>query len=271
MAPRHETRTSWLVVVILGAGMIAGATSVLAQEETPPPTPTPTIDPVTATLGTVDAKLALFATQEARSAVGPIADKAVSDARVAAAMGRILEQEKRYDEAVVQLRKAAELAPDNAQNLVYLGEIYVRQRKDAEAAATFQRIVDVMQPKVEADATAWEPRYYLAIAQMRRKLFDPAAANFTSALALRPDHAMTLYYFGYMRALQQKWADAVDKLTKALTADPNLAYAYYYRGLAQDKLGKKDQLVIDMDRFLKLAPNTPEAERARGILAAAKR
>ena len=271
MAPRHKTQTSWLVVVILGAGMIAGATSVLAQEEAPPPTPTPTIDPVTATLGTVDAKLALYATQEARSAVGPIADRAVSDARVAVAMGRILEQEKRYDEAVVQLKKAAELAPDNAQNLVYLGEIYVRQRKDADVAATFQRIIDLMQPKADADVTAWEPRYYLAIAQMRRKLFDPASANFTSALALRPDHAMTLYYFGYMRALQQKWADAVDKLTKALTVDPNLAYAYYYRGLAQDKLGKKDQLVIDMDRFLKLAPNTPEAERARGILDAAKR
>jgi tetratricopeptide (TPR) repeat protein len=268
---KHMNNRVWMAVVVLGTLLTTGVAVAPALGEDPPPSPTPTIDPVTATLATVDSKLTVFATTDARAALTPIVDKAVRDARVAAALGRVLEQERKYDDAIVQLKKAVELAPANAQDLVYLGEIYVRQRKDADVTATFQKIVDLMQPKADADATLWEPRYYLAVAQMRLKQLDKAPDGFTKALALRPDHAMTYYYFGYCRVLQQKWADAVDEFTKAIEKDQNLAYAYYYRGLAQDKLHKKDQLVIDMDRFYKLAPNTPEAERAKSVLDAAKR
>ena len=38
-----------------------------------------------------------------------------------------------------------------------------------------------------------------------------------------------------------------------------------------DQLGKKDQLVLDMDRFLKLAPQAPEADKAQAVVKAAKR
>jgi regulator of sirC expression with transglutaminase-like and TPR domain len=47
--------------------------------------------------------------------------------------------------------------------------------------------------------------------------------------------------------------------------------AYYYRGLAYDKLGRKDLMVLDLDRFVKLAPGAPESERARAVLAGASR
>jgi tetratricopeptide (TPR) repeat protein len=271
MELKQRKQRSQVAVLALGVWLGVGVAAAMAQGALPSPSPMPTLDPVSASLVTVSSKLSVFATQDARAAITPIADKAAGDARVAVALGRVLEQEKKYDDAIVQLKKATDLAPNDAQNLVYLGEIYLRQRREADIAATFQRIADLMQPKVDADATVWEPRYYLAVAQMRLKQLDKAADGFTKALVMRPDHAMSYYYFGYCRVMQQKWADAVDMFSKALEKDPSLAYAYYYRGLSQDKLGKKDQLVIDMDRFYKLAPNTPEAERAKSILDAAKR
>jgi hypothetical protein len=41
--------------------------------------------------------------------------------------------------------------------------------------------------------------------------------------------------------------------------------------MSQDRAGRKDLLVADMERFLRLAPEAPEAERARAIVRAAGR
>ena len=43
-----------------------------------------------------------------------------------------------------------------------------------------------------------------------------------------------------------------------------------YRGLAEDKLGRKDNLINDLDQFVRLAPNSPEAETARAILSSVR-
>jgi regulator of sirC expression with transglutaminase-like and TPR domain len=76
---------------------------------------------------------------------------------------------------------------------------------------------------------------------------------------------------GATRAFQQKWADAVTLLSQSLEKETGTALAYYYRALAHEKLGRKDLMIIDLDRFVKVAPTAPEADRARALLAAAKR
>jgi tetratricopeptide (TPR) repeat protein len=86
-----------------------------------------------------------------------------------------------------------------------------------------------------------------------------------------PGNVQVFYRTGLNFAFQQKWQDSVDYLTKSLEKDPAFAYSYYYRALSQEKLGKKDRLVLDMDKFLKLAPDAPEASRAKQIVQAAKR
>ena len=82
---------------------------------------------------------------------------------------------------------------------------------------------------------------------------------------------MTTYQIGATAAFQGRWQDAVTELTSAIDADSGIAYAYYFRAMAQDKLGKKDQLVLDMERFLALAPAAPESTNAAAVVAAAKR
>ncbi|HPC84563.1 MAG TPA: tetratricopeptide repeat protein [Thermoanaerobaculaceae bacterium] len=258
------------VLVAVLAMCMAG---VLVAQEEPAPTPTPAPDPVVAAVGTAGARLLRYATPDARAALAPVQAARETDARVAVALGRVLEQEKKYDESAAVLRKAVALAPADPEAHVWLGETLLRQKKQAEADAAFQKAIDLTSPKVATDTEGKDlsSRYWLGVAQQRRRVFDRSAETLSKLLELQPGHLMATYQLGLTRAFQGRWADAVTLLTKALESDSGIAYAYYYRALAQEKLGRKDQLVLDMERFLALAPNAPEAERARAVVAAAKR
>lgn len=259
----------WLLLAM--CAVLCGSVSVAWDE--PVPTPTPTPDPVTGAVRTAEVRLLKFATAEARAALEPLMASREADSRVAMALGRVLEQEKKYEESLALLRKAVALAPADPEAHVWLGETLLRQKKQAEADAAFQKAIDLATPKVAGDIAGkdFTSRYWMGVAQQRRRAFDKSAETLTKLLELQPTHLMATYQLGLTRAFQGRWADAVTLLTRALEGDSGIAYAYYYRALAQDKLGHKDQLVLDMERFLALAPNAPEAERARAVVAAAKR
>ncbi|HEV7509944.1 MAG TPA: hypothetical protein VGS07_34045 [Thermoanaerobaculia bacterium] len=220
------------------------------------PLPPPGID-------AVGEKLWHYQTDAARDSLSKLMDQADSNPFVATAYGRVLEQQKSYGDAEARLRKAAALAPADPAPLVYLGEVLLRQRRDADASGAFRQAADAARAKGGADAA-----YYLGIAQQRLKQYDDAVATFTGARAPQP--ALIPYQIGVTRAFQENWSAAAEQLTQAINMDSGLAMAYYYRALAQDKLGHKDLLVNDMNRFLALAPKAPEADRAQAVLRAVK-
>jgi tetratricopeptide (TPR) repeat protein len=224
------------------------------QQQPPPAAPAPP----PAEVGTVDRRLWEYKTSEARSAVNSVAGQADSNAAVAVALGRVLEQEKNYGESVAKLQKATELAPSDPAAWVWLGETYLRQRNSGAADSAFRKAAEV----------AGGNDYYLGVARQRLRQYDEAVAAFGRAQGFG---ALVPYQIGVTRLFQEQWQPALDQLTQAIDSDPNLAYAYYYRGLAAEKLNRKDLLVNDMERFLKLAPDSPEAERARMILRAVKK
>lgn len=210
----------------------------------------------------IEDKLWHFQTGDARGTVNRFADQADSNAYVSMALGRVLEQERSYGEAAGRLQKAAELAPGDPAPLVYLGEVYLRQRNDGAASEAFRKAADL------ARARGGDGAYYLGVAQLRLKQYDDAVSTLQGARAPQP--ALIPYQMGLARFYQENWSAAAEQLNRAVETDSGLAYAYYYRGLTQDKLGRKDLLVNDMERFLTLAPNAPEAERAKAILRAVK-
>jgi tetratricopeptide (TPR) repeat protein len=228
------------------------------QEQQPPPQTPP------AGLSTVEHKLWEYKTAEARSAVQQHAGQAGENGYVAAALGRVLDQEKKYGEAEAQLKKAGELLPNDPAPWVFLGETYLRQNKQGEARSAFGKAAQLAEARGGGEAA-----YYLGVAQQRLGSYDQAIASFGRASAPAP--ALIPYQIGVTRAFQENWTAATEQLDRALEMDSGLAYGYYYRGLAQEKLGRKDRLINDLERFVALAPNAPDAERARAILRAAKR
>ncbi|HEV8629198.1 MAG TPA: tetratricopeptide repeat protein [Thermoanaerobaculia bacterium] len=247
----------------------------------PTPTPTPQASPTPAPeaaeptpaagpqqspppgLDAVGERLWHYQTGDARGALGPFLGQADANGYVATAAGRVLEQEKKYGDAEARLRKATELLPDEPAAYVYLGEVYLRQKREGDASTAFGRAAELARARGGAEAA-----YYLGVAQQRLRKYDEAVATLQGASAPAP--ALIPFQIGVTRAFQGSWQAAADQLDRAIEADSGLAYAYYYRGMVQDKLGHKDRLVNDMDRFLALAPDAPEADQARAVLRAVK-
>jgi tetratricopeptide (TPR) repeat protein len=212
----------------------------------------------------VERKLREYKTAEARAAIDPVAGQAERNAAVAVALGRVFEQEKRYGEAAARLKQAAQLAPADPAPHVYLGEVYLRERKGGEADAAFRRAAELAQ----VGGGGRDRDYYLGVAQQRLRQYDAAIASLQRADAGNP---LVPYQIGVTRLFQEQWGAALEQLDRAIQMDSGLAYAYYYRALAAEKVGRKDLLINDLDRFLALAPNAPEADRARALLNAARR
>lgn len=259
--------------VVLVATMLAAAQT--RAQATPPeaqqPTPPEVQQAIPPEVQQANRKLFEYQTKDARAALEPVVGKADADGAVAVTLGRVLEQEKKYDEAVKVLGKAAELRPADPAPQIFLGETYVHAKRYGDAETAFGKATQLAQAAVEQDATDAAAWYYLGVAQLRLRQYDKAFDSLTKAKNAGFDSTLVLFQQGATRVFQSKWHEAVELLTRALEGNSGIAYAYYYRGLAQDKLGKKDQLVLDMDRFLKLAPQAPEADKAQAVVKAAKR
>jgi tetratricopeptide (TPR) repeat protein len=242
-----------------------------AAQPTPAPSPSPTIDPSIPASADATHKVIAYQVKEARAAIDPFAARAATNARIALALGRVQDAERKYTEAEATLKIAAPLAPADPAPHVLLGETYLHMKNAAAADAEFKAALPLGEAAVKAspnDPAGW---YYLGVARQRVKKYDDAVAALGKARDLDPSNALPLFQLGVTKAFAEKWAEAVDLLSQALAKDSTIAYAYYYRALSQDKLGKKDQLLIDLDRFVKVAPDAPDADRARQILKSAKR
>lgn len=256
---------------ILATALVFSLVAPVARAQQAVPA-APTAPPTSSEIaGSAGKNLDAFQAKEARAALEPLVPQAATNVDVAIALGRLLEQEKKYDESAAVLRKAAGAAPADARIPLWLGETLLRARKSADADASFRKATELAAQAVAARPDDAGALLVQGSALSRLRRFDEAMVALGKARDLDGGRPETLYQMGSTRAFQQKWADAVTLLTQTLEKDTGMALAYYYRALAQEKLGRKDLMVVDLDRFVKVAPAAPEAERARALLAAASR
>ncbi len=214
-------------------------------------------------LDVADRSLWAYDTDGASEALESVTGEATPEVLLLRA--RILEQRQSYEKAADGLGKAADAAPADPAPLVFLGETYLHAEDQTGADRAFAeaeaRAKAVLAEKPE------NPRalYYLGVAQQRQKKFDDAVRTLEKVRALEPKNALAAYQLGATRAFRKEWNEAVDTLTEAIELDSGIAYAFYYRGLAAGQAGRKDLLINDLDRFLFMAPDAPEATRAQKV------
>lgn len=107
----------------------------------------------------------------------------------------------------------------------------------------------------EGAALAWA---YGNRANAWQALRDPAkaVADYSRALDLDPDHALTWHNRGLVFAALGDHQRAIADYTEALERDPELTAAWGSRGVAYREIGHYEEALADLDRAIEMAPDT---------------
>lgn len=187
------------------------------------------------------------------------------------ALGLLRATQGKGEEATKLLQEAAKTKPSDPAPQFYLGEVlYWRQLQD-DASKAWKAARERAKAQVDATPEDARAQYYLGAAQVRLKQFGPARKSLAAARDAGFDPSLVDYQVGLSYLLADQWRDAVETFDKVAEEDPKLAHLYFYRGLAWGKLDRTDKMLVDMDQFVKLAPDAPEAAIASTYLAAAQR
>jgi len=153
----------------------------------------------------------------------------------------------------------------------YYGEVLYSQNKRQEANSAWQKAANKAGALVTSNPNDATAQFYLGAASVRTKKYGPARNALLMAVRGGFDPAMVNHQIGLSHLFAQKWKEAKDAFDLGLAVDPRFAPMYFFRGMAWDKLGRKDNMLIDFDQYLKLAPNGPDAGFAKSVLKSAKR
>jgi tetratricopeptide (TPR) repeat protein len=196
--------------------------------------------------------------------------------------GRTALDAKNYDEAVTQLSKASEM--DATQQAVWssLADAYVGQagtKTGADQQAALDKAVDIYKKLIDLNPSeaAYHNNYGLVL--VKEKKIPEAQAELQKAAELSPQDAGKYYYnMGAVLTNINQVDAACAAFKKAIDTDANYAEAQYQYGLClsakmapPDKDGKivaPPGMVEALQKYLQLKPDGPNAEAAKGLLAA---
>jgi tetratricopeptide (TPR) repeat protein len=175
-----------------------------------------------------------------------------------------------YQEAEKILRDALKTDPQDIAANFYLGLSILLQEKYSEALEIFQKVEDD-QGKVKLQKASNIPDEYqiqiaLARAHLGLKQNAEAWKILESAEKAHPGFPDVHVYQGayYIQVNDPK--KAIKELEKAMQLDAKNIYAHYYAGHAYLRLGNPARAVDMFKIFIELAPNAPEAPKAKSLI-----
>jgi len=175
--------------------------------------------------------------------------------------------DKKYDAALENLRKALELEPDHVEALYFTGAVYAAQKRPDLAAPYLER------------ARAKSPRdpsiaYQLGLVYFAQQQYDRAQPPLEEAFRANPDLDSLGYYVGFLRYRKKDYRGALAAFRDGRSSDPEIQQlTRFYTGLALGVLGLPGQAAAEVEQAIRLAPGsqlTGPAERLRDTIVASR-
>jgi len=201
--------------------------------------------------------------------VGRVAPAAAqtSEADVYVAQAILEIDEKKYDEALANLKKALQINPDHTEALYYTGVVYSAQRKPAEAVPFLEKA----RAKAPGDPAI---AFQLGLAYFAQQEYERAQPLFEEVFKAHPDLDGLGYYTGFLRYRNKDYRGALAAFRAGRSSDVEIQQlTRFYSGLALGVLGMSEQAAAEVEQALRLAPGTPligPAERLRDTIVAAR-
>lgn len=155
--------------------------------------------------------------------------------------GNALDRTGRYDKAIESFTKAIELNSD------YVGEAYNDRGRVYEKLG---RTEDARKDREKADSFPgmFNVHYNNGVMSANAGEYDKAVAEYTRAIALKPDYIAAYYNRGTVYLQTGQLNDAVKDFTAIITMKPDNAEAYQNRGTAFDRLERPDKAKEDFTK-----------------------
>jgi tetratricopeptide (TPR) repeat protein/tRNA A-37 threonylcarbamoyl transferase component Bud32 len=100
---------------------------------------------------------------------------------------------------------------------------------------------------------------YVANTNMQRERYAEAEGQYSEILQIKKDSAEVFAGRGFCRLNQRKFTEAIEDFTTALDLAPDDAMTRKYRTQALAEVGDFDRAIEDMSRVVQLMPNKPQA------------
>jgi tetratricopeptide (TPR) repeat protein len=169
--------------------------------------------------------------------------------------GLALLEQKRFDDALVELSRAAELKPDEPDVFDALGRTSDAKGDRTLAISNFKRALAIDHGKFESLNNLGH--VYFEIGDYRS-----AQPYFERALGTRPQTPAVVYNLGLCLSRQGQYADAILRFEQLLNTTPNDGETYYELGMAYEKTGRRADAIGALKRAGELASSQALAEKA---------
>ena len=192
--------------------------------------------------------------------LGRSATGAAETADVAYAKGVLAYSNRDYLQALDELQKAAELAPDNPDVQFYLGLTFTR-------LGEFDKAVAALHKTLQLDASKQYAHYHLGLAYSLAGRHTEALPQFEAAVQFDPQKAPTYFYLGQSLYHLKRYNEALPPLQRAMELDPSLTpTVQYYRGLILYATERDTQAQEAFEAILEQEPDTPLGRQAQRYL-----
>lgn len=190
-----------------------------------------------------------------------------TEADVYVAQAIIELDDKQYDQALDNLRRALEIEPDHVEALYYSGVAHMARRRPELAVPFLERA----RARAPRDASV---AFQLALAYFAQQQYERAKPLLENVFAANPTLDGLGYYVGFIRYREKDYRGALAALRAARSSDPEIQQlTRFYTALALGGLGLPAQAASEVEQALRLAPGsslTGPAERLRDTIVAAR-
>jgi tetratricopeptide (TPR) repeat protein len=182
-------------------------------------------------------------------------------------------------EAEAWFRRALQVYPYNVNAFILLGELYASQKRYDLACESYAKAVE-LRPDKESVRVQYvgalfnSGRYEEAVPQLRWLVekhpdvlgYWDGLGMALSSLGRREELKEVDLHTAMLLANAGRGDDALDKFRRVLATDPDSPAALYNGGSLLLRMGRIDEGRQFLERFIRLYPNDPRSESARGSL-----
>lgn len=179
----------------------------------------------------------------------------VDSYRAHMALGAILQQQDRLDEAIGHFSEAARLRPDSAEAQHGLGLSLGRQGKVPEAVAALMEAVRLKPGSAEAQRD-------LGFGLSRQGRTADAVAHYEEAIRLKPGLPDVHNNLGVLLGEQGRMAEALPHFAEAARLKPDFEQARLNLAIALAQTGRPGEALAEFREVLRINPDNAMARRA---------